>query len=209
MRRLLFIDDDQTELEAFREIVEGSYEYHTIHWPSASAILFSAPPPNIFVSDLYLPSYDGDRTPTNGERQGAAKAAERVAQEFSSLYTAPSTDDKVRLKETMRAIGDAYAVLKMQWSALGQSPDNGVALLARVKAQYPEVPFVFYSRKINPEDVIRVLRAGAVDAIRKDALTKSEMLARLDSAQKIYQRGEVQEMRKRGLSANLTSFSDP
>jgi DNA-binding NarL/FixJ family response regulator len=58
---------------------------------------------------------------------------------------------------------------------LGQSPDHGVALLARLKVSHPAVPFVFYSRKITPEDVIRVLRAGAADAIRKGALEEEEV----------------------------------
>ena len=50
----------------------------------------------------------------------------------------------------MKIIADAYAMLKLQWSALGQSADYGVAVLAKVKTQYPEVPFDFYSRKITP-----------------------------------------------------------
>jgi DNA-binding response OmpR family regulator len=55
----------------------------------------------------------------------------------------------------------------------------------------PGVPIVFYSRKITPEDVIRVLQAGAVDAIRKGALEDEAVLARLASAQRIYHRALV------------------
>jgi hypothetical protein len=33
MRRLVFIDDDKSELEAFGEIVSGVYDYATVHWP--------------------------------------------------------------------------------------------------------------------------------------------------------------------------------
>jgi hypothetical protein len=43
MRRLVFIDDDRTELEAFRDIVQGDYHYTTVHWPDESAKLFSGP----------------------------------------------------------------------------------------------------------------------------------------------------------------------
>jgi DNA-binding NarL/FixJ family response regulator len=58
---------------------------------------------------------------------------------------------------------------------LGQSPDHGVALLKKLKSRFPDVPFVFL-RKITPEDVIiRVLRAGAADAIRKSALEDEEV----------------------------------
>jgi DNA-binding response OmpR family regulator len=98
----------------------------------------------------------------------------------------------------------AYAMLKLQWSVLGQSPDYGVAVFAKVKAQDPEVPFVFYSRKITPEDVIRVLKAGAFDAIRKDAFRNDELLVRLKTAQEICQRGDVQTIRAQGLNVNST-----
>jgi DNA-binding NarL/FixJ family response regulator len=93
---------------------------------------------------------------------------------FSKLYADISSDDKARLKETIKAIAEAHDMLRLQWKALGQSPDHGVAVFAKVKNYYPEVPFVFYSRKITPEDAIRVLKAGVVDAIRKGALQKSK-----------------------------------
>lgn len=100
----------------------------------------------------------------------------------------------------MQAISEAYEMLKLQWEALGQSPDHGVALLAQIKAQWREVPFVFYSRKITPEDVIRVLRAGAVDAIRKDALEDEEVLTRLANAQRLFERENVQTIREHCVS---------
>jgi len=134
------------------------------------------------VSDLYLPPPSGESTPTAVQRAEAERVAKQVAEHFSGLYADPSLDDKARLQETMKAIVDAYGVLRLQWSALGQSPDHGVALLRKLKARCPEVPFVFYSRKITPEDVIRVLQAGAVDAIRKGALKDEEVLARLATA---------------------------
>jgi DNA-binding NarL/FixJ family response regulator len=189
MRTLVFIDDDKTELDAFRGIVAGKYEYITIHWPNESARLFAMSAPDIFVSDLYLPAPNGDSVPTEAQRNEAAEHARKVAGRFSRLYSHP-LDDKARLQETMKAIGDAYAMLALQWTALGQSPDHGVALLAKVQTQHPDVPFVFYSRKITPEDVIRVLQAGAADAIRKSALKDDDVLSRLIAAQDFY-RGEV------------------
>lgn len=104
----------------------------------------------------------------------------------------------------MKAIAEAYSMLKLQWSDLGQSPDHGVSLFVDVRRRHPGVPFVFYSRKITPEDVIRVLQAGAGDAIRKGALEKEEVLARLERAQRIFHRGEVQNMMAHGLNANIT-----
>jgi DNA-binding NarL/FixJ family response regulator len=91
---------------------------------------------------------------------------------------------KARLQDTVRLITYAYEeLLRPQWEALGQSPDNGIALLQQVSERFPEVPFVFYSRKINSEDAIKVLKAGAVDAIRKGVDPK-ELLARLRDAQR-------------------------
>lgn len=207
MRRLVFIDDDRTELEAFHQIVKDDYDYIAVHWPVESAKLISDPGPDIFVSDLYLPPRSGDTIPTAAYREAAEKAAQRVAAHFSRLFADPSCDDKTRLQETMKAIGEAYDMLKLQWAALGQSPDHGVALLGELKARYPQVPFVFYSRKITPEDVIRVLQAGAVDAIRKGILGKHEVLARLASAQEIWHRGKVQSNRAHGLNVNVTAIS--
>ncbi len=87
---------------------------------------------------------------------------------------------------------------------MGQSPDHGVALLTKLKNYYPEVPFVFYSRKITPENVILVLQAGAVDAIRKGALKNEEVLKRLATAQEIYRREDVPSIRARGFNINVT-----
>lgn len=207
MRRLVFIDDDKTELEEFGDIVRDNYDYTTIHWPDESAKLPSSPPPSIFVSDLYLPPVSGDITPTSVERDKAARAAKRVAERFSRLYADVPSDDKARLKETMKIIAEAYDMLKLQWKALGQSPDHGVAVLAKVKNYYPEVPFVFYSRKITPEDTIRVLKAGAVDAIRKGTLEKEEVLARLASAQEMWKREDLRSIRARGPNVNVTILS--
>jgi len=180
--RLVFIDDDETELNAFLDIVRGEYDCTTVHWPREAGKLFSGPGPDVFVSDLYLPPPSGDTVPTAEERNTAARAAQQVAEQFTGLYADSARDDKARLKETMKAIADAYALLKLQWVALGQSPEHGIALLGQLRNQYPEVPLVFYSRKITPEDVVRVLQAGAVDAIRKGALSNAEVLRRLAAA---------------------------
>jgi DNA-binding NarL/FixJ family response regulator len=148
--------------------------------------LFAKSAPDIFVSDLYSPSPSRDSVPTETPDK-AAENARKVAHRFSHLYSR-TLDDKAHLQETMGAIVDAYAMLRLQWIALGQSPDHGIALLKKVKSHYPHTPFVFYSRKITPEDVICVLQAGAVDAIKKGALNHEEVLVRLATAQEIYRR---------------------
>jgi len=204
MRRLVFIDDDKTELDDFGRIVEGEYDYNTIHWPREWQKLFSGAGPDIFVSDLYLPRQSGGTVPTAAQRESAASAAKQVAERFSQLYADPTRDDKARLKETMRAISAAFETLELQWTALGQHPNHGIELLTQLKARHPSVPVVFYSRKITPKDVILVLQAGAVDAIQKGALKNEEVLIRLARAHEIWHREDLRNLRAQGLNTNVT-----
>lgn len=210
MRRLTFIDDDKEELNKFSEIVEGEYEYTLIHWPDDKAKLFGDSGPDIFVSDLYLPSSSGDTEPTKDQVAKAAQASQRVAKSFRELYASPAHKfeaPKKRLRGTMAAIDEGYQLLKQQWSNMGQSPDHGIWLLGELRKRFSAVPLVFYSRKITPEDIIRVLRAGAVDAIRKGAFGRRELLARLACAEEVWHRGDVQGIKARGLNVNVTSVS--
>ena len=206
MKRLVFIDDDQSELDEFRTIVDGRYEYEPMQWPRDKARLFSIAEPSIYVSDLYLPPPSGDATPTQAQRDNARKAAQQVGERFSKLYAGPSRTDKERLRETMKAMGKARDLLDRQWKALGQSPRHGIALCKKVMKHHRDVPFVFYSRKITPEDVIKVLWAGAVDAIRKGGLNPTEVRARLAVAQKLYARENVGRLRAQGLNVTITLF---
>ena len=216
MRRLVFIDDDKKELQDFTKIVEDDYECTLIHWPAEEARLFGDPGPDIFVSDLYLPPSAGDTEPSEDQVEKAARVSREVRENFSRLYKDSSPSGKVRpregidrhkrrLRDTMNAIGKAYKLLELQWRALGQSPKHGVWLLTELRRRFAGVPFVFYSRKITPEDVICVLRAGAVDAIRKGAFGKHEVLSRLRSAEEVWQRGDIQEIRVHGLNVNVTA----
>ena len=185
---LVFIDDDETEINEFRPKVKDHYQVFPVPWPDKDGKkLFRDLSPDLFVSDLYLPPSTDGRDPSDEEIDAAKKKAQEVVKLFQGLYEDPRLDHKKRLKKTMNAITEAYRQLQMQWTALGQSPDHGIALLQKLKALYPDVPFVFYSRKITPEDVINVLDAGADDAIRKDALNDPELLARLRSVQRHYQ----------------------
>jgi len=119
MRRLVFIDDDKTELDAFHGIVRGKYDYTTIHWPHESAKLFDRAAPDIFVSDLYLPSSSGDTVPTKAQRDEAAAEAKQVAERCSRLYSDASLDDKARLQETMKATAHRGAM--MLWARESES----------------------------------------------------------------------------------------
>jgi DNA-binding response OmpR family regulator len=190
MNRLVFIDDDKRELDEFGPLIEGEYTYTLIHWPNDREKLFSGAPPDLFVSDLHIPSADGDHKPTTEQIEEAASTAREIAHRFHSLYAGGTQAVesielcKARLQDTMGLITYAYEeLLRRQWEALGQSPNNGIALLQQVSERFPEVPFVFYSRKINSEDAIKVLKAGAVDAIRK-GVDPRELLVRLRDAQR-------------------------
>jgi len=204
MRRLVFIDDDKTELDDFGRIVEGTYQYTTVHWPVESDKLFTGASPDIFVSDLYLPPRTGDSTPTDAQRSAAAISANQVAISFCRLYADPTIDDKARLKETMTVISVAFDMLELQWKALGQNPSYGMELLTQLRTLHPSVPFVFYSRKITPKDVVRVLQVGAVDAIQKGTLKNEEVLDRLARAYQIWHQEDFRTLRARGMNVNVT-----
>ncbi|HKM82863.1 MAG TPA: hypothetical protein VJY15_18130 [Candidatus Acidoferrum sp.] len=209
MERIIFIDDDDSELARFSSIVSGAYVCELIKWPEDRERLFNAKAPIIFVSDLYLPGASGDSTPTPADRDVAKKKAKDVAASFSKLYDNPKQTNKAQLQATMRAIGEAHDLLELQWKALGQSPQNGIDLFKKVKSLHPTVPFAFYSRKITPEDVMAVLRVGAVDAIRKGAFKdeereKKELLTRLAGARELFRKGSVELLRQNDFNVNST-----
>jgi DNA-binding NarL/FixJ family response regulator len=204
MKRLTFIDDDETELRDFAAIIKGEYDYTPIHWPTDFDKLTGGTAPDIFVSDLYLPPRTGDTRPTPAEKTSGAARAREIAVQFSGLYANEAKSDKARLKETMGIISSALDLLKLQWMALGQHPDHGVEVLTLLKALHPAVPFVFYSRKITPTGVVRVLQAGAVDAIQKGALAPREVLSRLANAQAAWSRDDLRALRSQGSNANVT-----
>jgi hypothetical protein len=81
------------------------------------------------------------------------------------------------------AVQAANDLLNLQNATLSRFPEHGLALLAQMKARYPEVPFVFYSQNRNAEDVIRSLQVGAADVICKGAVKKDELLSRFTAAQ--------------------------
>jgi PleD family two-component response regulator len=77
----------------------------------------------------------------------------------------------------------------------------------RGEVEYRNVPFVFYSRKITPDDVVMALRAGAVDAIRKrDWRDRKELLDRLREAQALSVSSQAESVRRLGLNVNTALF---
>lgn len=86
MNKLVFIDDDKRELGDFRSLIEGEYTCTLILWPNEREKLFSGQPPDLFVSDLYLPSANGDLKPNTEQIEEAASTAQEIAHRFHSLY---------------------------------------------------------------------------------------------------------------------------
>ena len=183
-KKLVFIDDDPDELESMKKLVSRAYDYVPIYWPKQvpDRATIGVSTPAIFVSDLYVPSrtaqadIDDFKTKT---LQRHKKLAKETANAFNRLYPGPRNAKK-RMRKTMEALTRGRKLLDEQWSGLGQSPDYGLEILQSVRNEYPNVPFVFYSRKITPDDVVRVLKAGANDAIQKRKWKDpSKLLARL------------------------------
>ena len=212
---LVFVDDDEAERIDFGPIVEPEYEYVAIAWPLGRPIEDAmkerlARPPDIIVLDLYLPLGDGSAREEIAPKELMREQAlmHGAIDDLLGLYPNYKGNPKALLRETMDGLGKVRAVLDAQWAALGQSPTHGVALMQRLRALYPDVPIVFYSRKITPEDVIRVLQAGAADAIRKKALTDDDVRARLRQVRDVYASAQARELRDRGLKVNVTLFAD-
>ena len=109
----------------------------------------------------------------------------------------------------MQCIMKGRELLDKQWKGLGQSPENGIELLRALKKHpaYGKVPFVFYSRKITPEDVVEVLKAGATAAIRKRRWkNRREFLNLLRQARTLHQSKRAKRARRLGMNVNTSLF---
>lgn len=125
---------------------------------------------------------------------------------LDTLHVEFARDAKRLLRETMPCLTRGRRLLGAQWKSLKQDPKHGIELMTEIWQKFPDVPIVFYSRKITPQDVWRVLVAGAVDAMQKGALTDHDVLARLARAQQICKLNQAKELAKNGLNANHTIF---
>jgi DNA-binding NarL/FixJ family response regulator len=184
MDRLIFIDDDADELEIMRDLIGNAYDYLGLHWPEQlpDRSTIHEPEPAIFVSDLYVPPSNHRDAAADFPDEVLARHAElarKTAEAFRDLYPGPR-DAKKRMRQSMAALVQGRNLLDEQWRGLGQSPEHGLGIFHLVRREYPDVPFIFYSRKITPDDVINVLDAGASDAIQKrDWKDRREFLDRL------------------------------
>ncbi len=223
MKHLVFIDDHQKELDDMRDVVALMFRYQGIKWPENSRSIESTvpEPPDIFVLDLYLPPKDGpDRANIPAQQVPEQReCSQRIAECFQKLYPDPLPPEfnaKALLQSTMECLTKGRQLLDMQWKALDQNPMHGLDLLQwlRTRKKFRAVPVVFYSRKITPEDVIRVLKAGAADALRKPSRkemadgAKKQILERFERAIEFNRSQKADAIRRLGLNANYTLLTD-
>jgi DNA-binding NarL/FixJ family response regulator len=210
--KLLFVDDDPEEIKTIRPLVEAEFDFEGRAWPFDQPIKHVVGnAPDIFVLDLYLPP-TGEPAPediSDEEMTVQQALAERASRCFSALYMnyEPKGGKKL-LQQTMACLTIGRKLLDRQWNALKQSPKNGVKLMNRLKKLYPDVPVIFYSRKITPADVVDVMRAGAFDAIQKGSLTDERLRARLKSDIAFFRSSAAQQARKRGENFNVTMLHE-
>ena len=96
--RLVFVDDDESELRDLQPLLSSDYEYLPLHWPNQRPTRMTVgDPPALFVLDMYLPPSDRS-VPENipdaklneqrrdaeviAERQPAVRACSRRPQSY-------------------------------------------------------------------------------------------------------------------------------
>jgi DNA-binding NarL/FixJ family response regulator len=210
--KLLFIDDDPEEIKAIKPLVSAEFEFEGRSWPFDGQIEHVVGDiPDIFVLDLYLPPAGGPAQEDISEAEMAVEQAiaERAGRRFAALYTNYEPKGGKRLlQQTMACLSIGRELLDRQWKAMGQSPKNGIELMRRLKELHPNVPIIFYSRKISPADVVDVMRAGAFDAIQKGSLTDERLRARLKSDIALFKSPAAGQARERREHFNVTLSSE-
>lgn len=151
--RLAFIDDDaEFEIPLFVEVFGQNFDVIADTTFEDCAARIEARGnwrPELFVLDLYFPYAAPD------ERAIAALA--------ESPLDLP--DDRAGLRQAHANHVAAKTRLAAVLEAWRQGPDGGLELATRVRARYPDVPMVFYSRKANTEDALRCLAEDGVFAV--------------------------------------------
>jgi hypothetical protein len=130
---LLFIDDDQEELDALGKIVSEEFDYLPIKWPFKEPIRIPRKP-NIIVLDLYFPEGNAPLVIDTKTMLIQKAEAERISNSFRDLYKDEYIDGTSLLRQTFSSIQRGYELLWAQCTALGQSAGVGRSLLSRIRA---------------------------------------------------------------------------
>ena len=178
---IVFIEDDEAEMATFGRLYEGDqFELTGLCIQTPRSVL---PPlaqalgdrvPDLFVLDLFFPSVSdppGGFTPdTVDDARARLTRVLRAAEELEGMFlddSALAKNDKELLRAGSELVYWSQRMLRYWCDVLGQSPSGGIALLLLLRAKYPGVPVVFYSRKAIVADVKAALAAGAVDVLIK------------------------------------------
>ncbi|HUL79534.1 MAG TPA: response regulator [Vicinamibacteria bacterium] len=136
-----FVDDDPEEVRRFRDLLGGRLLVGA--GTSLSGALEDLrgqgrEQPDAFVLDLYFPE-SGTGT----------------------------VEDRAELTRAWDRFLEAQAEIRKVLERLGQSREGGLALARRIRAEFPGVPFAFFTRKGTLEDAIAALEVGAASIVKK------------------------------------------
>lgn len=195
-RRIVFVDDDPTEVATFMRLYHGSQfdvipvtaeNPHDGFTSVVKALRESSP--SLFVLDLYFPRSRKVPTGFGGlpeeDFQSITSGVSETRRALDSLDVSikQAPNDGQRLLREAHAVVHRSRELLDRWChELGQSPQGGLDLLKALNGKYPNVPAVFYSRKATLRDAKQALAAGALDVVSKpDASLESSQAAKLVS----------------------------
>lgn len=143
---LCFIDDDQVEVDVFKNVFGDGDEFVVLAETSqvklAEELQKLGRQPNLFVLDMYFP-----------------------------LGKESTEDEKKKMIELKTKVNQAQKELADYLDSIGQSRLGGIKLLKNIRHDFPGVPIVFYTRKGTLEDANVCKHEGADDVLQKPQLT--------------------------------------
>jgi CheY-like chemotaxis protein len=85
------------------------------------------------------------------------------------MYYGPKTrsSDRAAVAKAWRDLRQAQSTFYDLLQSVGQSAKGGRELAEHVRARYPGIPIVFFTRKGSLEDAVEALRQGAVAVLKK------------------------------------------
>ena len=139
-----FVDDDPSELEAFDRVFGG--DFSLVVGTTSTAVLEELSKkelkPNLFVLDLYF-----------------------------SEGPASSDSERDRMVQLKNEVDQAQKRLSDYLTTIRQSRNGGIAIMERIRRDYPATPIVFYTRKGTLDDAVVCMDKGADEVLPKAAPT--------------------------------------
>src|SRR5690348_9212357 len=113
--------------------------------------------------------------------------------------------DGAEARETLRESGASIDCVMLDYQLAGE---NGLDVLRDIRARYPAIPVVMLTGRSDPETAAALVRAGALDFMRKEGLTVGRLEQAIRGAIRVARaEQEVQQTRER-LAATLGSIAD-